>query len=280
MRTHCLALAGTLLVGAAALAQQSPATGAAPPATPPASQPATSPATAQPPTMPAAGAASRLDYLLQRWEKEMTAVRSLVARCTRTEVNNVNMSTDVFDGTARYLRPNLAVLDMTKRGKPEVYEKYICTGKFLYEYRPQQKVVRVHELPNGQGVAEDGFLSFLFGMKAEEAKRRYDLTLVKEDQWWIYLEILPKLPADKRDFQKARLVLSAATFLPRELWFQQPNGNEVKWDLPKVESGVPLNPQEFAPPATPAGWTEQRMPRAEATPPAGNVPPRVIRQQQ
>jgi TIGR03009 family protein len=227
---------------------------------------------------------NHLDALLIRWEQEMRSVNSIVAQCTRTSLDKTFQMTEVFEGTARYMKPSLAMLEMQKRGKADAFEKYICTGTFLYEYVPQNKVIRVHELPPpkpGQ-VADDNFLSFLFGMKAEEARRRYDLRLVKEDQWYVYIEILPRLPGDKADFQRARLVLNNQSFLPRELWFEQPNGNEVKWDIPKVESGVPLNRNDFTSPNVPLGWNMVRVPRATDVPPSrtNNVPPRVIRPNQ
>ena len=41
-------------------------------------------------------------------------------------------------------------------------------------------------------MADDGFLSFLFGMKAAEARQRYDLRVDKVDQWYIYVEVIPR----------------------------------------------------------------------------------------
>ncbi|MFN4259993.1 MAG: TIGR03009 domain-containing protein [Gemmataceae bacterium] len=240
---------------------------------------------AQPQPGTPAPAASRLDYLLQRWEQEMKGVQTLVAQCQRFEKDKINGTEEVYVGTARFLRPNLAVLDMQKQNNPNVYEKFVCNGNLLYEYRPLQKVVRIHELPTpreGQQF-DDSFLGLLFGMNAEEAKRRYDLRLVKEDQWYVYVEIFPRFAADKVDFQKARLVLNQNTFLPRELWFEQPNGNEVKWDMPKIQSGVRLEAREFTPPGTPPGWNVVRVPRPQAVAPAANDPmpaPRVVRPNQ
>ena len=43
-------------------------------------------------------------------------------------------------------------------------------------------------------MANDNFLSFLFGMRAAEAKRRYDLKLEREDQHYYYIMVLPRLP--------------------------------------------------------------------------------------
>jgi TIGR03009 family protein len=243
---------------------------------------------AQAPPPPAAApldpAHNRLDALLLQWQQKMGDMQVLEAQCTRTTFDKTWQNTDVFEGVAKYKRPNLAMLEMHKKGKPEVYEKYLCNGTSLYEYAPQSKVIRVHELPApkpGQ-VADDNFLSFLFGMKAEEARRRYELKLVKEDQWYIYLEILPRFPADKADFHKAQLVLLNNSFLPRRLWFEQPNGNEITWDIPRVDSGAAAHvaPADFAPPATlPQGWRLERVPQA-ATAPRNDVPPRVVRPQQ
>src|SRR5262249_10343160 len=160
---------------------------------------------------------------------------------------------------------NLAALEMLKKDNPQVYEKYLCTGTYLYEYAPQTKLLRVHEVPkpkNGN-VSDDNFLSFLFGMKAEEAKRRYDMRLVKEHQWYVYIEVLTRFAADKQDFQKARLILNQGSFLPRQVWFEQPNGNEITWDIPKLASGAEAKVQrsDFTPPsAAPAGWNMVKVP--------------------
>jgi TIGR03009 family protein len=256
MRYFGLTLAGVLLAASAGRAQQAPAAPAANP--------------------------NRLDLLLLSWERQMTGIQTIVAQCTRISTDKTFQVTDIYEGTAKYMKPNLAMLEMQKKGKPQVFEKYICTGSFLYEYVPPDKVIRVHELPPpkpGQ-VADDNFLSFLFGMKAEEARRRYELLLVKEDQWYMYIEILPRFPADKADFSKARLVLNQNTFLPRELWFEQPNGNEVKWDIPKIEAGAALNRAEFTSPNLPAGWKMVQVPRGAEGSSKPNVPPRIVRPNQ
>jgi TIGR03009 family protein len=231
----------------------------------------------QPQAPSTAANANRLDAMLLRWEQQMRSVQTISAQCTRTTLDKTFQDREVFEGTAKYMKPNLAMLELQKQGKPQVFEKFVCTGTFLYEYVPQNKQIRVHELPApkpGQ-VADDNFLSFLFGMRAEEAKRRYDLKLVSTDQWYVYIEILPRFPADKADFHRARLVLNNQTFLPRELWFEQPNGTEVKWDMPKIESGVVLNRTEFVTPAIPKDWTLVRVPRTSEM--QRDMPPRVVR---
>jgi TIGR03009 family protein len=225
---------------------------------------------------------SRLDAVLIEWEEHMKRVDTLSAQCTHTVVDKVLKDVQIFEGTAQYMKPDLAMVDLKLKGKPEIIEKFTCTGRFVYQYRPESKVIRVYELPApkpGQ-VADDNFLSFLFGMKAEEAKRRYDLALIKEDKWWIYVKILPRSPIDKADFQEARLVLSNQTFLPRELRFKDVNGDENTWDIPKVQSGVRLNRTDFTAPKLPPGWKMERVPPPQNTAPRTDVPPRIIRPKQ
>jgi TIGR03009 family protein len=219
---------------------------------------------------------NRLDQLLLRWEREMTAVQSLDVRLTRVTNDKVFGAREIMDGSAKYKRPNLALLYLSNRNNPQVYEKFLCTGNFVYQFDPQAKTVHVKELPKPKAgqMADDNLLSFMFGMKAEEAKRRYDLQIEKEDQYYVYLRVLPRFPIDKADFSWARLVLNRQTFLPRQLYFMQANGNDITWDIPQIVNGARLNPADFTPPSLPAGWTMKKAPPETIS---GDVPPRVVR---
>jgi TIGR03009 family protein len=226
----------------------------------------------QNPPVPPAQAQSdpRLDALLAHWEKAMTGVQSLHAKCVRTKLNKTFDTTEVFEGSAKYLRAapgqtSRASLELFKRGRPEIFEKYLCSGNFLYQWSPADKTIRVHELPPpkpGQ-IADDNFLSFLFGMKAVEAKARYHMTYVPppaNDKWYYYMEIQPRHAVDKADFTKARLVLLQSNYLPRQLWFLEAQGDEVTWDFPEVVSPAKLLPVDFAHPQLPQGWQFQKVP--------------------
>lgn len=258
---------------------------AQPPKTPQSPPDKSASAVPPPPNAGTPAATSRLDTLLARWEKEMQSIQTLTAEITRTSKDKVWQTDEVFVGKAKYMKPNMALMDLQKKGNAQIYEKYLCTGTFLYQYVPASKVIHVYELPPpraGQPATDDNFLSFFFGMKAEEAKRRYDMKLVKDtdekNPWYIYIEVLPKLPPDKADFTKARLVLNASNFLPRQVWFEQPNGNELMWDLPKLARDQPMDKTEFMPPATaPPGWNMVKVPRADAAPRNDDVKPSVVR---
>lgn len=221
---------------------------------------------AQAPPPPTPGTPNKVDEILFQWEKTMSGVSSLIVYCNRTTLDKTYGTTDVFEGTAKFLKSSIpgqtsrASLEMFKKGRPEVFEKYVFSGNFLYEFSPGTKTIRAHDLPpskNGQ-ISDDNFLSFVTGMKAVDARMRYQITLVGQDQHYHYLVIQPRQDADKADFTEARLVLMRHNHMPRQLWFRQPNSNEITWDFPKVESPADLRPEQFAQPAVPPGWKMER----------------------
>src|SRR5205807_9655797 len=196
---------------------------------------------AQPPQQPPAPALDPrepLDSLLMRWEAEMKKVVTISAQCTRTSDDKAFQVSTVHVGTAKFMKPNLALLELQQKDNPARFERYLVTGTFLYQYVPSNKEILAYEMPApkpGQ-VADDNCPSLLFGMKAEEAKRRYVLQLDRpEDPYYYYVNILPRFETDKADFQRAQLVLTKDNFMPRRLWFEQPNKNTVLWDIPKVD---------------------------------------------
>jgi TIGR03009 family protein len=225
-----------------------------------------------------------LDALLVQWETKMKAVETLSANVVRTRDNKTFPSREVYEGQAQYMKPNLALLDLRMKGQPSKFERFVSTGTYFFEYVPANKEIRFRELPPpkpGQA-GDDNFLSFLFGMKAEEAKRRYDIKFMGpgQDQYYYYLEIAPRSAADKQDFQKASLALTKGTMLPRLLIFTEANGDRVQWDLPSIESGARLNRQSFERPPLPPGWRFVRVAPLDAGPEqAPSVPPRVVRPQ-
>jgi TIGR03009 family protein len=219
------------------------------------------PAAAQP---PAAADDKVLDAHLAQWEAAMKKVETLGAQLTRIDKDPVYDHVQKLTGVAYYMKAgsgpstqNLALLEMKMEGQKEFKEKFICTGTYIYQFAPEQKEIRYYELPKpkeGQVAEENNLLSLLFGMKAEDAKRRYELKLAKEDTYYIYVDIAPRSAADKSDFQRARLVLNKSNYLPRQLWFEHANRSEVMWDIPNLNVGMALDRRAFDAPKAPAGW--------------------------
>lgn len=218
------------------------------------------------------------DWLLAKWEDAMSKVESLTADCEFTNIDKVFNAKDVYSGSAKYLRTKVAAmasLELYKEVKKGVLakepsKKFIYTGTYLYDFVPENKVVYVHQLPQqapGQGM-DNNLLSFIFGMKAADAKQRYDLKWQPPDQLYYYLEITPKLAKDKQDFKQARLVFAKANFMVRQVWFVEANGNAVIWEFPKATVNVALKATDFGVPQVPAGWRLEKAPSlSQANPP-------------
>ena len=241
MRKTRIALLTLACVAAAGRAQQpAPARPAAPPA----------PAALDP-------GRNALDAYLLRWEEAMKKVDTLALKCTRTETDPIYKTKHTYEGTIHFMRPNFFFWNMQDKTRPAAFERFICTGVKLYQFLPRERLIKVYPAPQvkpGGGLADDSSIAFLFGMKAAEARARYDLSLHKTDKDYVYVDVIPKKAVDKADFTKARIVLNKDTYLPRMLWFEHPNQGEVLWDIPTIQANSPIPRTAFGTPATPKGW--------------------------
>ena len=230
-----------------------------------------------------------VDSVLRGWEKAMTDLKSFVAVVERSTFDKALKTNDEFDGYAMFFKgspkdPSRARLELakmerlpnkTKKRVDSVFEKYICTGTFLYEYVPSTSTIRVHEMPkNEKEGLQESFLSFLFGMSAVDAQKRYDMVLVYpedkdkksvRDPNYHYLLIRPKTEKDRSDFIEARLSLLRSNNLPAQIWYLQPNKNEVTWSFKDMQVNVQIPPKYFQPDDL-KGWKTDHV--KPALPPA------------
>ncbi len=213
---------------------------------------------AQPPqTAPVEPQRDNLDAYLTRWEDAMKTVNTLAVACSRTEIDPTYKTRKTYTGTIHFVKPTNFFWHMAAKDKPTDYERYICTGTYIYQYLPAEKVIKYYPAPkttrDGK-LTDDSSLAFLFGMKGAEAKGRYNLKLHNVDQNYVYIDVESKNPVDRADFVKARLVLNKDTFLPRQIWFETPNAGEVLWDLSNIQPNAIIKPEVFATPQTPKDW--------------------------
>jgi TIGR03009 family protein len=230
-----------------------------------AQQPAPPPPAAPPPPNPN----GPLVQLLLQWEQAMKQVTTLSAQCTRKDTDKVIGQVKVWSGIVEYLAPNFVRLDLTDQADKNAREYYLLTPNALYEYKSVVQTVFIRQMPPpppGQ-VAQANQFALLFGMTAQQALQRYTIQFAaKQDPSFHVLTVLPRNQEDQAEFTQAQLVLDKATLMPRQLWFQTPNQNEVLWQLPTVQPQAPVPPANFARPATPQGWREQVIPLPNAQP--------------
>jgi TIGR03009 family protein len=226
----------------------------------------------QQPAVPQLDPNNKLDAILMQWEQVMSSINTLHTVVSRKSVDKVFSQEEVCTGEAKYLKPNKASIWLQNTKKPQEFERMLCNGPLVYKWEPKLKEIHLYELekPQQGQVSDDNFVSFMFGMKAAQAKARYQMVFSNEDQYYYYIDVFPKSAADKVEFTRARLVLIKSTGLPRQVWFEQPNQNETTWDFSKMVTNVQIDPREFEQPTPPAGWQLKRAPR----PPQPGVGPK------
>jgi hypothetical protein len=103
----------------------------------------------------------------------------------------------------------------------------------------EEKTVEVFSIPpdaRGENIME-GPLPFLFGMPAEKAKRRYVLTLLKQDENQIWLGVKPRWQQDAANWKEAKVILNRDTYLPSAVMLVDPTGNlETVYSFRKLEA--------------------------------------------
>jgi TIGR03009 family protein len=203
------------------------------------------------------------DRWLGGWEAQASKLSTLTVHYTRYETDKNAPERKTFSGTALLGKPNLAVLEERREGEAVAHRKYVCTGKALYQYVPERKVIEVRRSPDAVAWlgGADPFPLFLLNVQPMQLRRRCTVRLVKEDQYYVYLDLLPRSRAGKDGLCRGRLVLARETGLPRQVWLEYP-GREVIWDLHQAREGEELDRDLFAAPVAPSGWKLTRDPES------------------
>jgi TIGR03009 family protein len=241
----------------------------------------------QPPPVETLPDQTKLDPYLDRWEKETKNLRTLDIACERTRTSAAlgkGEILDVYSGSIKFMKVEdrngpvvLAAMDLQKRGgKADAFEKIVFSGNFVYVFQPREKQILYYDVTPAKGgkASEDSFMPFLSGMKAADAKKRYEIKLTKENDDFIYLEVFPRLQKDKADFVRAQIVFDRKTFLPKRVWYAEANRDTTTFLLTKIEKDKPINRKEFERPELPGkDWKFKKVDRTE------DQPPRIARPQ-
>jgi TIGR03009 family protein len=236
----------------------------------------------QPPAQPPNKEQQMLQFVLQSWEQAMGKLEKFSATCTRSaEDKTFGGPPEVYQGSAKFMRtgakqPSRALLEIASKKDPNKYEKFLYTGVALYEWVPATKVIRIHKVPApkpGDPPMDENIIAMLTGMTAVQAQQRYKMEWVPDkdnNKWYHYIRIYPTQAKDKADFTEARLTLWSKDFMPRQIWYLEPNGNTKTWDFQITPNDPAVTAQTFAPPQTlpDKNW------RADVIEPPGTVAPK------
>ncbi|MFO0799172.1 MAG: TIGR03009 domain-containing protein [Gemmataceae bacterium] len=218
----------------------------------------------------------RLTQHLDGWERTMGALVNYGAEFELAKKNAVFPQPRSYSGSVLCMKPNFALLAIQGKADKNDYEAFLSNGKSVYHFDTPKKTITEFKL-NAAGAADNLMLDFLGGMKAADAQRRFQITVVGDDPTkdpnYVVLRIQPLLARDKQEFVDARMALLAPTnvaklpaYLPAVVWLQHPNGDEETWTLKNHKTNqTGVGPELFQFKAIP-GWQVQQAP---APPPPG-----------
>lgn len=189
-----------------------------------------------------------LQKVLENWEKESSKILWLSGDHERIQYDNTFFVESRSSGRFVYEAPDkgryefegakISKDDVSKKQGPDKKpyklqagpsERWICTGKEVIKINDVDKTFDVVEIPEDQRGEKimEGPLPFLFGMKAEQAKKRYQLQLLnKPDDSRIWIYVVPRFDQDKRNYREATIILDPKSFHPIAVRMIDPRGAE------------------------------------------------------
>jgi TIGR03009 family protein len=244
-------------------------------------QPPAVPGQPVPPPAPPAKADPNLDAHLTAWEKKMAGVSNMRTEITLKRTDIVLKKEREYTGVVLCMKPKLAVLRLDYAGDPTKadYEAFICDGKALYMYMGKERTITKVALPQNQAGVDNPMLDFLAGMTAKEVKERFDVSLFKTDEHYIYLDIKPLRPADQREFKHLRLALygpgqatAKVAYLPAQVFVLKPYDDTEMWKFTNPQTNIEGVAQANFAFVPIKGWEVKEAPQAGA-PPKGPLTP-------
>ena len=175
-----------------------------------------------------------LERLLKTWEQESAKIETLTGRHERSEFNHVFQVETRTEGKFFFDAPDKGRIDMNgkklkatdislrkdEQGNPYRLqsghsERWICTGQEVLQINDDAKEMDVIPIPKeaqGRNIINTP-LPFLFGLKAEEAKKRFQIELLPtKANDYFSLKIIPK--TNKDAFRMAYVKLDRQLFVP------------------------------------------------------------------
>ncbi len=255
---------------------------------PPAAQPAK-------PIDPVSEAKAReeMDLLLAEWERRSATIASLQVVFERID-RSLKWGDQVYQGQAILKSPDLACLEFKEAiaddsGKPvyktndkgqkvldvekEPFQRLVWTDKEVFQYQFNEKAIYAYPLVKGsrpkslrQFFTPPAFdmpvllKPFLFGMKADEAKKHYEFSLVQQTDDEYMIAIVAREKLERQHFDRAFIRLNKSSLLPSRL-ILIPVGGEEKQEFrfTAITANQPVPEGYFRPSTDLAGWRVNRI---------------------
>jgi len=279
MRRACFTLTVLLAAVPAAIAQIPLPPGARPPIST-----GVVPVAGGIPVPAAAPLPAALEAHLKAWETKSASIVNMYTECELVRKNLLLRKEAAYSGSITCMKPSLALMKIDNKADKADYLGYVCDGTSVYEYSGRDKTVTQHKIPPGgkNNVGDNLLIEFMSGkMTADDVKSRFDIKLVKEEEFYVHLQIGPKQERDKQEFESMLLVLFSdkakdMAYLPAVVVMYKNNAQELEqWTFKKPMSNVQgIKQADFSFKAPPKDW---QVKQAGAATPSVPPTPKVAR---
>jgi TIGR03009 family protein len=190
-----------------------------------------------------------LEDLLKEWEQSSSKVDTLTGTHKCYKFNSVFQTEVRTEGGFYFKAPDKGRFDMkgvkVKAGDQSIRkdpktlkpyeiqsgneERWICTGGVVLQINDKMKEVEVIPIPpelQGTNIVRSP-LPFLFGLKAEDAKKRFEFKLIKNTDELATLEVTPR--TNQEAFLKAHVRLDKQLFVPNAVILYDVSGSIETW---------------------------------------------------
>ena len=232
---------------------------------------------------------ANMEWLLKKWEHQSSLLKTLDVTVLRIDDNPAWGEIEYYEGRALFKSPNLAFIDFNKitqddKKKPlrdpqkkdkwlaTPYERIVCTGEEVWQYKSDTQQIFIYPLGKNEKkkAIDEGPLPFLFNMHAEDARQRYQMSLISEDAKGYGVSIKPKLQEDKESFSIAFVNLDRRYLLPVRIMLKSPDGKSLKdFRLGPMYPNRAVNDKNFEGKPLGSPWKIVRNPAGEDRPRPG-----------
>jgi len=201
------------------------------------------------PTKDKLDSSGRLETLLKAWDKANQNAREIHYIMEWTTEDRVLKDKNVRRAEGFVKKHKLARLDLSEdKGKPT--QIILLNDRTLEMYNIQKKEKLSWETPFASpgddsnkgwfgGILARMFQEFhelfCFDISLDEVHQRFDVHLRKEDQYWAYIQLIPKTKEEREFLRELEVVLDQKTHLIRQYRGINANGNRSILDFQKVE---------------------------------------------
>jgi len=191
-----------------------------------------------------------MEGILAAWEADAKNLQSLYVQFAIEETDPIFKSKTKTMGEAKVLKMptgqyslKLEIFNLDRQGQIDrnsVKEKYVYAGSWFYTFDYSNRIITFRKIDDPRMKPDDGPLAFLMGMKADDARKRFTMSVIQDDPQTIWIRLKPLTAQDQRYFSLLQVGIAKAARpnspkdFPLRIMWREPGGKELSWEFTSV----------------------------------------------